>query len=298
MRNLISISVRPSSTKPRTSFLQDRGAAKLVLNAATGTKETVTNLVTGSLQLASNFNESGFQSEDLSILRRFGRHFVSGEGIVNDVLVGTGELLKKSVAGLSEYIKPLKSFALKSGLALLGPIGLGAAACLLAADGPREAIEGFQERDFVKGLEGTRSTLLAAEALSMASQMAFSISPGMVTQVAGVVGKALAPPLMVAQICVDAGQGIAKLARSHKTKNKHLMVDGLTDLGMATALTLGVALGPAVSVPLAGAVLVGKFLNNRLEKKDPGYVKTKLKSVVNRKQISFGIGPSSAALLA
>lgn len=208
-----------------------------------------------ALNIAINAQRIASKGVLAKSLRAATRQYTVGESVLNDFVVGAIEMAGSGASTATELLKTGKDLALKSGLGIAGPIGLGVLAVCLGVDGGKEIAEGLKERDAGKSLDGTRTSLLGAEAANFAVGSLFK----------EMAGKA-AFGLGVAHIVVDAASGCVKLASGIKSKNKHQIVDGVSDLGLAAAWTVGMVTGPTIALPIAVAAVGVKIVNGRKER--------------------------------
>ena len=183
--------------------------------------------------------------------------FVTGEGLFNDLIVTAGEVAKEKLRGFGGCLKRAAHFALQTGLAVAAPVALGLVAPALFIGGARQLANGVGEKNTLSSIQGGRKMLLAGEIGALASQMAPRVAGTTLSRIAAVA----VLPMAVAQIALDTAQGAFQIVHGAKAKDKHTVANGVSDLAMATALTVGLAAGPAVALPIACAALTLKVVN-------------------------------------
>ncbi len=220
--------------------------------------DQVTEIMTGvtgmTLQLQPHLDEKiGLFQHCLDTL-------VTGEGFFSDLLVTAGEVANSKLKSFASMLKGVARFALDSGLAAAVPIGLGALGPPLLMGGARQLAKGIKERELLPAIQGGRKMVLAGELGAAATQ----IAPGLAgTALSRAVSVAVAP-LAIVQIALDTAQGTYQVVQGARKREGHTVANGVSDLAMATALTVGMAAGPAAALPIACAALALKIVNGRL----------------------------------
>lgn len=183
--------------------------------------------------------------------------FVTGEGLFNDLFVTAGEVAKQKLRGFGRCLKSVARFAIDTGLGLAAPIALGVAAPALLVGGARQLIRGFKNKDTLAGIQGGRKMVLAGEISALATQIAPRLAGATLSRIAAVA----VAPMAVVQIALDTAQGAFQVVRGAQDKDTHQVANGVSDLAMATALSVGLAAGPAAALPIACAALTLKVVN-------------------------------------
>ena len=183
--------------------------------------------------------------------------FVTGEGLFNDLIVTAGEVAKEKLRGFGGCLKNAARLAIQTGLAVVAPVALGLVTPALFIGGARQLAGGIKEKNALAGIQGGRKMLLAGEVGALATQIAPRVAGATLSRIAAVA----VLPMAVAQIALDAAQGAFQIVHGAKAKDKHTVTNGVSDLAMATALTVGLAAGPAAALPIACAALTLKVVN-------------------------------------
>lgn len=218
-------------------------------------------------------------SEKLDLFQKGLDAVVSGEGFVSDLLVTAGEVAYKKLRSFGGFLHRAVRFAMDSGLAAAIPVGLGVLAPPLLIGGAKQLVQGIKEKKAMGALQGGRKMILAGEIGAVATQLA----PPLTGTVLARTVAAAAVPLAIAQIALDTVQGTYQMVQGVRNKEASTVVSGLSDLGIATALTVGLAAGPAAALPVVCTALALKvghgYMQSREEKqKRKTQVITSLKS--------------------
>lgn len=203
----------------------------------------------------------------VSLTRRAVRVYQTGEMAVNDFLLNSVSSLQPVAKKASSFLKGLRNLALRTGVAVAGPIGLAGLAGFLGYQGSKELAEGIREKDPDAAINGTRTMFLGAESAALAAHTGGAVFNTAATSAAAGVAKAVALPLGIIHIGIDLTQGAVETAKAVKAKDGHALVDGLATFGTGAAWATGLVAGPLVAMPLAAAMIVAKSVNKRHAKK-------------------------------